>query len=64
MSLEDFNSIKVPKLGSHGMRRAIRFRIWDVDAHESQEGLTVEFSIPRGCYATSVLREIMKKDVV
>ncbi|MCQ8904127.1 MAG: tRNA pseudouridine(13) synthase TruD [Methanothermobacter sp.] len=63
VSLEDFNSIRVPKLGSHGMRRAIRFRIWDVDAHESQEGLTVEFSIPRGCYATSVLREIMKKNV-
>ncbi|MGB9837209.1 tRNA pseudouridine(13) synthase TruD [Methanothermobacter sp.] len=64
VSLPDFNSIEVPKLGSHGMRRAIRFRIWDVSASRSPEGIKVEFSIPKGCYATSVLREIMKKDVV
>ena len=41
---------------------AIRFRLWDASASEGPDGITVEFSIPKGCYATSVLREIMKVD--
>ncbi|MDD3984747.1 MAG: tRNA pseudouridine(13) synthase TruD [Methanobacterium sp.] len=63
IKLEDFTCPKTPKLGSHGLRRAIRFKIWDVSAVETREGIQTEFSIPKGCYATAVLREIMKKDV-
>ncbi len=63
INLEDFECPKTPKLGSHGLRRAIRFKIWDVSAMAISEGVLTEFSIPKGCYATAVLREIMKEDV-
>ncbi len=64
VTLEDFKVPKMPKLGSHGLRRALRFKIWDASAKVTEEGVLVEFSIPKGCYATAVLREIMKNEVV
>jgi tRNA pseudouridine13 synthase len=64
VTLEEFKVPKMPKLGSHGLRRAVRFKIWDASAKATDEGVLVEFSIPKGCYATSVLREIMKNEVV
>lgn len=64
VTLEDFRVPKMPKLGSHGLRRAMRFKIWDASAKATDEGVLVEFSIPKGCYATAVLREIMKNEVV
>jgi len=63
IKMEDFECPKTPKLGSHGLRRALRFKIWDVSVESVPEGILTEFSIPKGCYATAVLREIMKKDV-
>ena len=63
LKLDDFEVPQMPKLGSHGIRRARRFRIWDVAAEATEEGVLLSFSIPKGCYATSVLREVMKKDV-
>ncbi|MGZ7043533.1 MAG: tRNA pseudouridine(13) synthase TruD [Methanobacterium sp.] len=64
VTLEEFEVPKMPKLGSHGLRRAMRFKIWDASAIANDEGVLVEFSIPKGCYATAVLREIMKNEVV
>jgi len=64
VKLEDFEVPKMPKLGSHGLRRAMRFKIGDASAKATDEGVLVEFSIPKGCYATAVLREIMKNEVV
>jgi tRNA pseudouridine13 synthase len=63
VTLKDFEVPKMPKLGSHGLRRAIRFKIWDTLVAATAEGVLVEFSIPKGCYATAVLREIMKNEV-
>jgi len=63
LKLEDFTVPQMPKLGSHGIRRAMRFRIWDVSAESTEEGVLLSFSIPKGCYATAVLREVMKVDV-
>jgi tRNA pseudouridine13 synthase len=63
ITLEDFECPKTPRLGSHGLRRALRFKIWDVSAIKTPEGILTEFSIPKGCYATAVLREVMKEDV-
>lgn len=60
----NFEVPKFPKLGSHGIRRSMRFRVWDASATPTEEGVFVEFSINKGSYATAVLREIMKKDVV
>jgi tRNA pseudouridine13 synthase len=63
LKLEDFMVPKMPKLGSHGLRRAVRFKVWDIQAEHTDEGVLLTFSIPKGCYATAVLREVMKKDV-
>lgn len=63
VKLEDFTVPKMPKLGSHGLRRAIRFKVWDITAEHTDEGILLGFSIPKGCYATAVLREVMKKEV-
>jgi tRNA pseudouridine13 synthase len=63
LRLEDFQVFSLPKLGSHGIRRAIRFKIWDLSAEATSDGVLVSYSIPKGCYATAVLREIMKVDV-
>ena len=61
---EDFEVPKMPRLGSHGLRRSMRFQVWDSCAKACDEGVLCEFSIDKGCYATAVLREIMKTDVV
>ncbi|MBE6494463.1 MAG: tRNA pseudouridine(13) synthase TruD [Methanosphaera stadtmanae] len=60
---EDFNCPKTPKLGSFGIRRSIRFKLEDTHVEKTDNGIIVEFFIPKGCYATAVLREIMKKNV-
>jgi len=64
ISKTDFEVPKMPKLGSHGLRRSIRFKIWDTSAIATDKGVLIQFSIPKGCYATAVLREIMKNEVV
>jgi tRNA pseudouridine13 synthase len=61
---EDFECPKTPKLGSFGLRRAMRFSIWNTNAEATENGILVEFSINKGSYATAVLREIMKNEVV
>ncbi|WP_407381429.1 tRNA pseudouridine(13) synthase TruD [Methanobrevibacter sp.] len=60
----DFEVPKMPRLGSHGLRRAVRFQVWDASATATDEGVLAEFSINKGSYATAVLREVMKVDVV
>ncbi|MBE6486761.1 MAG: tRNA pseudouridine(13) synthase TruD [Methanosphaera stadtmanae] len=60
---ESFECPKTPKLGSHGVRRSVRFKIEDTHIEKIEDGISVEFFIPKGCYATAVLREIMKRNV-
>ncbi|WP_407413101.1 tRNA pseudouridine(13) synthase TruD [Methanobrevibacter sp.] len=60
----DFEVPKMPRLGSHGLRRSARFQVWDASAKATDDGVLAEFSINKGSYATAVLREVMKKDVV
>jgi len=64
LTKEDFECPKTPKLGSHGLRRSMRFKVWDTSAIATDDGVLVEFSINKGSYATAVLREIMKNEVV
>ena len=64
LTKQDFEVPKMPRLGSHGLRRSMRFQVWDASAVPQDEGVLCEFSINKGSYATAVLREIMKKDVV
>ena len=64
LTKEDFEVPKMPRLGSHGLRRSMRFQVWDAHAEATDDGVLCEFSINKGSYATAVLREIMKIDVV
>ena len=45
-----------------GERRPLRVPLGEANTEMSDGGVLLEFSLPRGAYATSVLREIMKKD--
>lgn len=45
-----------------GDRRLIRFPLSEWSVEETQEGLWVGFFLPKGAYATAVLREVMKKN--
>lgn len=59
LHLEDW---RVRGLKLKGARRALRVPLRDVDARY-EEGLLLSFSLPPGCYATVVLRELQKPDV-
>jgi len=48
---------------ARGERRALRFRIEDPAAWYD-DGVVLRFTLPRGCYATAVLAEIMKDEAV
>ncbi|PNU18678.1 tRNA pseudouridine(13) synthase TruD [Geothermobacter hydrogeniphilus] len=43
-----------------GERRPLRVPLHDVELRTTSDGLLLGFSLPRGSYATSVLREVMK----
>jgi tRNA pseudouridine13 synthase len=49
-------------LGMEGERRPLRVPLAGVAARQEGADLLVSFSLPKGSYATSVLREIMKND--
>jgi tRNA pseudouridine13 synthase len=46
-----------------GERRPLREPLAGSVARQEGEDLIVSFSLPKGSYATSVLREIMKNDI-
>lgn len=46
-----------------GDRRLTRVYPLDTDAKAETDGFTLSFTLPRGSFATSVLREVMKTDV-
>ncbi|WP_372370378.1 tRNA pseudouridine(13) synthase TruD [Candidatus Uabimicrobium sp. HlEnr_7] len=45
-----------------GERRSYRFFLQETDVSENEQGILVHFFLNKGCYATTVLREIMKSD--
>jgi tRNA pseudouridine13 synthase len=45
-----------------GERRPLRVPLAGVDLQQDGDGIALRFSLPRGAYATSVLREIMKTE--
>lgn len=60
LTLESFN---LPGgLAMDGERRPLRVPLGEPHAEMDGEGLLLAFSLPRGAYATSVLREITKAD--
>ena len=55
LSREEFNARR-------GGRRPIRIPLSEAEVEESKEGLWLRFFLPKGSYATSLLREVMKKN--
>ena len=61
---DDFRVPGLPWCSSKGSRREVVCPINDV-AHEiAEDGYTVSFSLPKGNYATCLLREYMKADML
>jgi tRNA pseudouridine13 synthase len=65
----DFIIPDIPFLSSSGSRRALKammpsleWKLHPDDVHNGQQALTLQFELQKGCYATSLLREIMKSD--
>lgn len=50
------------KSGVSGTRRLGRLLVPDIKIEKCQEGLKLEFFLPKGAFATTVLREIMKNE--
>ena len=46
--------------GIPGARRISRLRLDDAALTPTDDGYIVEFTLPKGAYATSVMRELMK----
>jgi tRNA pseudouridine13 synthase len=59
IKVEDFAVAAMPDLASAGLRREILLRAKPVMT-SSDNTATFRFFLPRGCYATTVLREYMK----
>ncbi|NYT00802.1 MAG: tRNA pseudouridine(13) synthase TruD [Methanocellales archaeon] len=65
IDLNDFAIQKMPELASSGLRREILLSVQptheiDTDLNSSCTKVVLSFSLPKGCYATVVLREYMK----
>jgi tRNA pseudouridine13 synthase len=51
-------------LSNKGARRPLRFQLKEVTVSENEGGgLLLSFTLPTGCYATTVLAEVMKPDI-
>lgn len=52
----------IKKAGSNGTRRLGRLLVDDIKIKKVREGLQLEFFLPKGAFATNVLREIIKSE--
>lgn len=57
---EDFVIPRIPRLSSRGMRRALVAKVGGLRWSVAGNAATFEFELPKGAYATSLLREFMK----
>lgn len=61
---DDFIIPQLPKLSSKGMRRELLAPLKDLEYEFILNNLRLRFTLLKGCYATSLLREFMKTDVL
>ncbi len=59
---EDFIVPEIRRCTSTGTRREFLGRVWDLELSTEERAYQVSFSLGKGCYATSLLREFMKTD--
>ena len=60
---EDFLVVGLPNCSSKGSSREILCPIGDLDVIMDNDGYTASFSLPKGNYATCVMREFMKSNM-
>ena len=66
--LQGFNIEEIPEMSSKGIRREIllqvepKFEVDEDDLNPGKSKAVLEFMLPKGSYATTVLREYMKVD--
>ncbi len=61
---EDFIVSALPQCGSKGSRRELLARFRDLAYAAEGDDISMSFSLDKGCYATSLLREFMKSDTI
>jgi len=61
---KDFFIPELPEVSSKGTRRELLIRPGDRQIAFEEDAAVFRFSLPRGCYATSLLREYMKGEVL
>ena len=63
---EDFRIVELPEASSKGTRRELLVPLRPGEPMITFEGDTVvfRFTLPRGCYATALMREYMKGEVL
>jgi tRNA pseudouridine13 synthase len=64
VSLTKFVIPDIPRLTSHGFRRILLAPLTDLDYTIHQNYVTMKFELPKGCYATCLLREFMKTEPI
>jgi tRNA pseudouridine13 synthase len=62
----DMNFIipQIRQLSSRGTRRALVSNVKDLDYEIKEDAVSMNFELSKGCYATSLLREYMKGDML
>jgi len=63
VDISKFKMPYMPWLASAGMRRSIFVPLKRIAWRKEGNAIFLRFSLPRGCYATSLLREFMKADI-
>ncbi len=63
VELEDFASKALPEAATAGSYRPIAIPFWELEiSNVGEEDIWIHLSLPSGCYATSLLRELMKPE--
>lgn len=60
LSFQMLEDMRLKRAKIYGARRATRIPITDVNLERSNQELALEFFLPKGSYATVLLREVMK----
>ncbi len=61
---EEFKMPHMPEFACKAMRRILMVPLRNIKWEIKEKNLYIHFSLPKGCYATSLLREIMKAEIL
>lgn len=59
---QDFTLPAMPRLSSRGTRRGLAVLLPKMEVEHAEGSVRMKFELPKGCYATVLLREFMKVD--